>query len=188
MSTEVWLVRHGETEWSANGRHTSTTDLPLTGDGRAEAAALRPRIDPASFAAVLVSPRLRACQTAEDAGIPDAAIETDPDLAEWDYGDYEGLTSEEIQAARPGWTIWTGDPVGGETAAEVRARLQRVIDRALTVDGRVLLVGHGHALRVLALTWIGLPVREGGHFFLATASISVLGFEHGERSLRRWNC
>ncbi|MCU1456245.1 MAG: histidine phosphatase family protein, partial [Actinomycetia bacterium] len=176
MSTEVWMIRHGETEWSANGRHTGTTDLPLTERGRAEARALFERIASTSFAAVLVSPRARALQTAEVAGIPRSAIEIEPDLAEWDYGDYEGLTSDEIRAERPGWTIWNGDPVGGETAAQVRARAQRVIDRVLAIEGRVLLVGHGHMLRVVALTWLDLPTEDGGRFALATATISVLGF------------
>lgn len=191
MSTEVWLIRHGQTEWSADGRHTSTTDLSLTATGWAEAAALRGRIDPASFTAVLSSPRVRALQTAEGAGVPAVAVEVEPDLCEWRYGDYEGLTSEQIQADRPGWTIWTGDPVGGETAVEVRARAQRVIDRVLAVDGRVLLVGHGHALRVLALTWLGLPIGDGAKLALATATISVLGFERDERderALLRWSC
>jgi broad specificity phosphatase PhoE len=188
MSTEVWLVRHGETEWSADGRHTSTTELSLTAAGRAEAAALRDRIDPADFAAVLSSPRVRALQTAEGAGVPVDRVEVEPDLCEWRYGDYEGRTSEQIQADRPGWTIWTGDPVGGETAAEVRARARRVIARVMAIDGRVLLVGHGHALRVLALTWLGLPTVDGAKLALGTATISVLGFESDERALLRWSC
>jgi probable phosphoglycerate mutase len=183
---EVWLVRHGETEWSRDGRHTSTTDLPLTADGERVAAALRDRLEDDRFALVLTSPRERARQTARLTGHPEA--EVDADLAEWDYGDLEGETSEEIRETYPGWTIWTGPVPGGETAEQVGARLDRVVERCRAADGRVLLFGHGHALRALAARWLDLPVTEGRHLRLDTATVSVLGFERETPVVLRWNC
>ena len=183
---EVWLVRHGETEWSRDGRHTSTTDLPLTADGERVAAALRDRLEDDRFALVLTSPRERARQTARLTGHPEA--EVDADLAEWDYGDLEGETSEEIRETYPGWTIWTGPVPGGETAEQVAARLDRVVERCRAADGRVLLFGHGHALRALAARWLDLPVAEGRHLRLDTATVSVLGFERETPVVLRWNC
>ncbi len=182
---EVWLVRHGETEWSRDGRHTSTTELPLTADGERVAAALHDRLDDDRFALVLTSPRERARQTARLTGHPEA--EVDADLAEWDYGDLEGETSEEIRETYPGWTIWTGPVPGGETAEQVAARLDRVVERCRAADGRVLLFGHGHALRALAARWLDLPVAEGRHLRLDTATVSVLGFERETPVVLRWN-
>jgi broad specificity phosphatase PhoE len=183
---EVWLVRHGETEWSRDGRHTSTTDLPLTADGERVASSLRERLDGEPFSLVLTSPRERARQTARLTGHPEA--EVDDDLAEWDYGDLEGRTSEEIRRTYPGWTIWTGPVPGGETAEQVAARLDRVVERCRAADGRVLLFGHGHALRALAARWLDLPVTEGRHLRLDTATVSVLGFERETHVVLRWNC
>ena len=183
---EVWLVRHGETEWSRDGRHTSTTDLPLTADGERVAAALRDRLEDDRFALVLTSPRERARQTARLTGHPEA--EVDADLAEWDYGDLEGETSEEIRETYPGWTIWTGPVPGGEYAEQVAARLDRVVERCRAADGRVLLFGHGHALRALAARWLDLSVAEGRHLRLDTATVSVLGFERETPVVLRWNC
>jgi broad specificity phosphatase PhoE len=182
---EVWLVRHGETEWSRDGRHTSTTDLPLTDEGRRVAETLRDRLTGESFALVLTSPRRRARDTADLAGRSDAEI--DGDLVEWDYGDLEGKTSEEIRETYPGWTIWQGPVPGGETADQVSARLDRVVARCRATDGKVLVFGHGHALRALAARWLGLPVADGRLLRLDTATVSVLGWEHDNPVVLHWN-
>ncbi|MEO9325994.1 histidine phosphatase family protein [Nocardioides sp. C4-1] len=185
MTEDLWIVRHGPTEWSRDGRHTSTTDLPLLVDGEDDARALAPRLADLRPALVLTSPRLRARRTAELAGFPDAVV--DDDLAEWAYGDYEGVTTAEIRETDPDWTIWDGVTPGGETADEVGARLDRVVERARAVDGPVLAFAHGHSLRVLAVRWLGLPVAEGRRFHLDTATVSVLGVERDGPVVRRWN-
>jgi probable phosphoglycerate mutase len=185
MGDEVWLVRHGETEWSRDGRHTSTTDLPLTEEGRRVAEGLRGSLAAESFALVLTSPRERARETARLCGHPEA--EVDDDLAEWDYGDLEGLTTEQIRMMYDGWTIWTGPVPGGETADQVSARLDRVVARCRSVDGRTLLFGHGHSLRALAARWLELPVTDGRHLRLDTATVSVLGWERETPVVLRWN-
>lgn len=182
---DVWLVRHGETEWSRDGRHTSTTDLPLTDVGRRVAAGLRGRLEGLEFSLVLTSPRERARETARLAGYADA--EVDDDLAEWSYGELEGLTSVQIQQTHPGWTIWDGPWPGGETPADVRERFDRVVARCRAVDGPVLLFSHGHALRVLAERWLDQPVEEGRHLYLDTATVSVLGDDRGTPVVKRWN-
>ena len=183
--TDLYLVRHGATEWSTAGRHTGTTDLPLLPEGEETARALTERLRGADFGLVLTSPRQRARRTAELAGFPDAVV--DDDLAEWDYGDYEGVTTEAIREKDPGWTIWSGVTPGGETAEQVCARLDRVIKRVRATDGRVLVVGHGHALRALAARWLDLPVAEGRLLKLDTATLSVLGFEREQPVVLRWN-
>ena len=183
--TEVWLVRHGETEWSRVGRHTSTTDLPLTDDGRRVAEKLRGRLDDETFSLVLTSPRERARETARLSGRGDA--EVDDDLAEWDYGELEGLTTPYIRETYPDWTIWEGPVPGGESAAQVAERLDRVIARCRHVTGRVLLFGHGHSLRALAARWLELAVAEGRHLRLDTATVSVLGWERETPVVLRWN-
>lgn len=183
--SEIFLVRHGATEWSTAGRHTSTTDLPLLPEGEATARALGPLLARESFALVLTSPRQRARRTAELAGFADAVV--DPDLAEWAYGEYEGITTPEIRESAPGWTVWSQPSPGGETAAEVGERLDRVIARVRQVQGRVLVFGHGHALRAMAARWLGLPVSEGRLFRLDTATVSVLGFEREQPAVLRWN-
>ena len=185
-SHELWMVRHGETEWSRTGRHTGTTDLPLTAAGEAAASALRPRLAGVSFARVLTSPLERARRTAALAGFPNAV--PDPRLAEWDYGEYEGVTTPEIRRSVPGWTVWTHGAPGGETAAEVAARLDAVVADVRATHGPVLVFSHGHALRALAARWLGLPVTNGRLFILDTGTVSVLGFEHAEPAVRRWNC
>jgi broad specificity phosphatase PhoE len=182
---EVWLVRHGETEWSRDGRHTSTTDLPLTEAGCEVADDLRRRLAGEDFALVLTSPRERARETARRAGHSDAQV--DDDLAEWDYGDLEGETSEEIRETYPGWTIWRGPVPGGEDAEQVSTRLDRVVARCRAVEGRVLLFGHGHSLRGLAARWLELPVTDGRHLRLDTATVSVLGWERETPVVLRWN-
>lgn len=182
---ELWLVRHGETAWSNVGQHTSTTDLPLTAVGESVARELAPGLAATTFDLVLTSPRERARRTAELAGF--AAAEVDEDLAEWDYGDYEGLTTPEIRASVPGWTIWTGSCPGGETAEQVAERLDRVVVRARAHGGRVLVFGHGHASRALAARWLGLPVADGRLLRLDTARVSVLGYERETAVVARWN-
>jgi probable phosphoglycerate mutase len=184
--TTIVLVRHGETEWSASGRHTSTSEIALTEHGREQARAMAPRLGEWTFASVLTSPRGRARETCELAGLGDRA-ETTPDLAEWDYGEYEGRTMAEIRTADPGWTIFQGDPPGGETATEVGARADRLLAHVSAIGGAVALFSHGHFLRVLGARWVGLPVRDGALLALDTATMSVLGHEHDQRVVRVWN-
>ena len=179
------MVRHGQTEWSLAGRHTSTTDLPLLPEGEDAARGLATRLAGTPFALVLTSPRQRAWRSAELAGFPDA--EPDPDLAEWEYGDYEGVTTLEIQERVPGWTVWTHPSPEGESAEQVAARLDRVVTRVRSTDGDTLAFGHGHALRALAARWLGLPVSEGRLLRLDTATVSVLGYEREDPVVLRWN-
>lgn len=186
--TQIFLIRHGETEWSREQRHTSVTELDLTEAGVGQALSLRDRLDPDRFDEVICSPRLRAVRTALLAGFARERLVIDPDLAEWYYGDYEGRTSAEIRQEVPGWRIWDGAPPGGESGAQVQRRSARVIGRAR--DGgldRVVLFGHGHALRVLALTWLGLELSRGDQFPLSTATISVLASYRDENALLCWN-
>ena len=184
--TELWLVRHGQTEWSRDARHTSTTDLALLPEGEEDARGLVPRLAPHHpFDLVLTSPRLRARMTAELAGFPDASV--DADLAEWDYGAYEGMSTLEIRRQVPDWTVWTHGASGGESVADMTARLDRVIVRVLANGGRTLCFGHGHALRALAARWIGQPVTLGRSLALDTSSISVLGYDRDTPVIVRWN-
>jgi probable phosphoglycerate mutase len=180
----IVLARHGETEWSASGQHTSRTDIPLTDRGREAAKRLRVRLEGREFALVLASPRQRARETAELAGF---TPEIEPDLAEIDYGAYEGRTTKEIRAERPGWTLWIDGSPGGETLAQAGTRADRVLKRALAADGDVAIFAHGHILRILAARWIGLPPDHGASFALDTASLSELGFERENRVLLHWN-
>lgn len=184
------LVRHGETTWSKAGRHTSTTDLDLTPVGEAAARALRGALDPADYGVVLSSPRLRARHTAELAGFDD--YEVSEALVEWDYGAYEGRTGADIRTERPGWTIWTGDPPGGETAQQVRTRLTEFLEQTIVRaqrEGieRIACFGHGHCLRALTLTWLGLDFSVGDRFPLGTAMLSELGPYKNGHALLRWN-
>jgi broad specificity phosphatase PhoE len=182
---ELWLVRHGETEWSRDGRHTSTTDLPLTEHGVEVARDLAPRLVEVDFDQVLTSPRQRARATAEIVGRPDA--EVDDDLVEWAYGDYEGVTTATIRETVPDWSVWTHPTPGGESADEVSDRLDRVVAKVREHTGRTLVFGHGHALRALTARWLGLPVAAGRHFRLDTSTLSVLGWERESAVLLRWN-
>ena len=187
VERQLWLVRHGETDWSRDGRHTGVTDKPLTDVGRAQAAALGERLAGHRFALVLTSHRSRATETARLAGFGQATA--DPDLAEWDYGALEGRRTAEIEADFPGWTIWSGPWPDGEAIDQVSARADRVIARCLApeVDGDALVFGHGHMLRVLAARWLGLAGIRGGIFGLSTASVSVLGWEHDRPIIEAWN-
>jgi len=184
---EIILLRHGQTEWSATGRHTSYTDVPLTPEGERQARRLGQTLAGRRLAAVLSSPRQRAVRTAELAGLPTTAL--DEDLVEWNYGDYEGITTPQIRQTRPGWDLWRDGCPEGETPEQVGTRLDRVLARIrpLLAGGDVALVGHGHALRVLAARWIGLPPAAGGRLALDTATLSVLGYEHERQVVRRWN-
>jgi probable phosphoglycerate mutase len=182
---QIWLVRHGETEWSADGRHTSTTELELTERGIEVARALRERLAGETFDLVLTSPRRRARVTAELAGFPDAQV--DEDLVEWAYGDYEGITTVQIRQTVPGWTVWTHPTPGGETAEAITERLDRVVERLHADDRNTLVFGHGHALRALTARWIEQPVSEGRFFYLDTSTISVLGYDRGNPVILRWN-
>lgn len=184
---EIVLIRHGQTEWSASGRHTSVTDLALTPDGERRAAALSTRLAGRSFGLVLTSPRTRARATARLAGLSGAVV--DDNLAEWSYGAYEGLTTPQIREADPSWTVWTGVSPDGESAAQVGARADRVLERVRPVlpAADACLVGHGHMLRVIAARWLGLPPKDGALFKLETATLSVLGFERENPVLSAWN-
>ena len=182
---ELWLVRHGETAWSASGRHTSVTDLELTPSGVAAAQTLTTPLVDIDFVQMLTSPRKRARDTAALAGFPDA--EVDADLAEWAYGDYEGLTTPQIREKVPAWTVWTHRCPGGESAAQVGKRLDRVVARTRAADGKTLVFAHGHSLRVLAARWLGLDVADGRIFDLDTATISVLAVDRGTPVVKRWN-
>jgi broad specificity phosphatase PhoE len=186
---QVWLVRHGETEWSRDGRHTSRTDLPLTPVGESAATALAQVLGRAlhdvGFGVVLTSPRERARRTAELAGFPRAELDTD--LVEWDYGDYEGVSTPQIRETVPGWTLWSHPSPGGETPAQVGARADRVVGRLRERAGHGLVFGHSHALRVLAARWLGQPPDEGRLLKLDTATVSVLGYERETPVVLRWN-
>ena len=179
-------IRHGETEWSLNGRHTGTTDILLTDNGRRVAELLRPALSGRTFALVLVSPLQRARETCELAGVAARAI-IDPDLVEWNYGSYEGLTPKEIDREAPGWLIFRDGCPGGETPEQVGARADRVIARVRAVEGDVALFAHGHVLRVLVARWLGLPAGAGQHFLLDTGTFSVLADYHGIPALKTWN-
>ncbi len=182
---EVWLVRHGETEWSKSGQHTGTTDLPLTEVGVEAARALRPLITGTSFDLVLCSPRERALHTAQLAGLEDFHIEDG--LVEWNYGEYEGKTRKQVHETRPDWSIWTDGAPGGESPNEMSERVDRVIAKCRANGGRVLLVAHGHVLRSLAARWIASPVTTGAHLPLDTAKVSVLSYDRGTPTIDRWN-
>lgn len=184
---EIYLIRHGETEWSLSGKHTGISDIPLTEHGREQARLLRPELSTRNFQRVLTSPLRRARETCELAGLA-ARAEIDPDLMEWNYGDYEGLTSAQIHAHRPEWTIFDdGGGPGGETPEQVGVRVDRVIAIVRASSGDVALFAHGHVLRVLAARWLGLAPRAGAHFLLDTATLSVLDCNDGVPVLKRWN-
>jgi probable phosphoglycerate mutase len=180
------LVRHGETEWSRDGRHTSRTDLVLTARGREEAVALGDRLRPWRFALVLVSPLARAMETCRLAGYGEIAERRD-DLMEWDYGDYEGRTTIDIRIERPGWSLWTDGAPGGETARDVGERADRIVGEVRAASGDTAVFAHGHLLRVLAARWVALPPVEGRILALAPATTSVLGFERETPVIVRWN-
>jgi len=183
---EVYLIRHGETEWSLNGRHTGITDIPLTENGRNLAKRLAPVLATERFALVLTSPLERARKTCELAGLG-AHAEIDRDLMEWNYGEYEGLTPKQIDAQAPGWMIFTDGCPGGESPAQVGARAERLVARVRSVEGDVALFAHGHIFRVFAARWLELPATAGCHFLLDTATLSILSYYRNLPAIRRWN-
>jgi probable phosphoglycerate mutase len=186
VERQLWLARHGETDWAALGRHTGRTDVPLNEIGRAQARELGERLRGRRFTLVLSSPLARAAETARLAGFGDVAV-LDPDLQEWDYGDLEGRRTDDIREDFQDWTIWRGPWPGGEGIDDVAARADRVVARVRAVDGDVLVFAHGHLLRVLAARWLGLPGTAGGMLALSTATISLLGWERGLPVIERWN-
>jgi broad specificity phosphatase PhoE len=185
-AVEIVLVRHGETEWSRDLRHTGRTDIPLTDTGREEARMLRAPLSVWSFARVYTSSLSRAQETCRLAGLDDGAEVTDA-LLEWDYGEYEGITTKEIRTKRPGWFLWRDGCPGGETSDDVGARVDPLIAELKDAEGDVALFAHGHLLRVLAARWLGLPPQDGRLFALSTATLSVLGYERETEVIRRWN-
>lgn len=183
---EVFLVRHGETEWSLNGRHTGSSDIALTENGRQVARRWRPFAATRSFDLVLTSPLQRARETCELVGLGERA-EIEPDLTEWNYGTYEGLTPQEIRARQPGWMIFRDGAPGGESPEQIGARVDRVIAKVRARAGDVALFAHGHVLRVLGARWLGLPPSAGSHFLLDTATVCVLSSYHDAPAVKRWN-
>lgn len=183
---QLWLVRHGETEWSLSGQHTGTTDVPLTGKGEQQALQIGRFLKGHDFAVVLTSPLLRARETCRLAGFGENA-KVEPNLREWDYGEYEGRTTNEIRKDRPGWSLWKDGVPGGETIEQVAARAQAVIDDVVASRGDVLLFAHGHILRVLCCCWLGLPPADGHLFALGTGTVSTLGYEHEVRVITHLN-
>jgi len=183
---EIWLVRHGETAWSRTGQHTGRSDIPLTPRGREQAAALSGFFDGREFALVLSSPLQRAWETCQLTGFGEQA-QLDPNLREWDYGDYEGITTAKIRDQREDWNLWADGVPNGETLLQVAPRALDVIDRANQADGDVVLFAHGHLLRIMGALWIGLPPQSGRLLALATASLSVLSYERESRVISQWN-
>lgn len=183
---EIWLIRHGETEWSLSGQHTGRTDIPLTENGRRQAEALRPLLAQQPFDRVLCSPLTRAQDTCRLAGLGDR-MELEPRLLEWNYGIYEGRTTQDIRQETPGWSVWDSPMPEGEDVAAIQQRAESLIGHLLTLDGRIALFAHAHILRVLAGCWMADDARLGAHLVLGTASISKLGFERDERAITQWN-
>jgi broad specificity phosphatase PhoE len=186
MAAQIFLIRHGETQWSLTGRHTGRTDLPLTENGERGAAHLHGLLQRITFTHVLTSPLQRARRTCELAGFG-AVAQVEPDLHEWDYGDYEGRTTAEIHAQQPGWDVFQNGCPQGESTGQISQRADRVLAGLRPMDGTVALFSHGHFLRALAVRWIGLPVHEGRHFALDTASLSMLGFNGEIPAISLWN-
>jgi len=183
---EILLARHGETEWSRDRRHTGRTDIPLTDNGRRQAAVLGDALAGRSFARVLSSPLSRALDTCREAGLGDQA-ELTADLYEWDYGEYEGITTAEIRTRRPGWNLWRDGCPGGEAAEDVGRRVDRVLDSLSGLEGDAAVFAHGHVLRVLTARWLRLGPEKGALFKLDTGTLSVLGYERETRAITRWN-
>jgi broad specificity phosphatase PhoE len=183
---QLWLVSHGETEWSAAGQHTGRTDLPLTLEGKLHARLIGGFLNSRGFALVVTSPLQRARETCRLAGYGESAI-IDANPREWDYGEYEGRTTPEIQIERPCWSLWRDGVIGGERIEQVAVRAQKVIDRGAASPGDALLFAHGHILRVLAACWLGLRPEAGRLFALGTASVSILGYERDTRVITQWN-
>jgi probable phosphoglycerate mutase len=183
---KVLLIRHGETEWSLSGKHTGMTDIPLTENGRSVARRLKPILVDQTFALVLTSPLRRARETCELAGLIERA-EIDRDLVEWNYGDYEGLTPQQIHVLRPGWMVFTDGCPGGETPEQVEARIDRVMTKIRSVAGNVAVFGHGHLIRAFAARWLRLRASEGRFFLLDPATVNVVSYYRDIPAIKRWN-
>ena len=183
---ELWLIRHGETPWSLSRQHTGRTDIPLTERGREQARMLAPILAQEHFDRVLTSPMSRAIETCRLAGLGDHA-EEEPELREWDYGIYEGRTTDEIRESAPGWSVWDSPMPEGESIGEIEARARKLVQRLAGLPGRTALFSHAHFLRVFAGCWIGDSAALGAHLLLDTATVSILGFERENRAIRQWN-
>jgi broad specificity phosphatase PhoE len=183
---QIYLIRHGETEWARDGRHTGRTDIPLTDTGREQAGFLLPIFDDVKFSRIFSSPLQRALETAKLAGVG-SRVELENDLKEWDYGDYEGITTQQIRERVPGWTIWTHPCPNGERIEEVSQRADRVVAKLRSFEGHIAIFSHGHFLRVLVCRWIDLPADNGRHFLLGTSTLSVLGYEKDVPAIKTWN-
>lgn len=183
---EIYVVRHGETEWSLSGQHTSITDIPLTENGKKVARLFKPLFAKENLLLILSSPLIRAKETCELAGLGQR-VDLDPDLMEWNYGDYEGLTSEQIHEKKPDWMLFRDGCPGGESPEQVGRRVDRVIAKVRAIDGKVALFAHGHILRVFVARWLRLPVVEGSRFMLDTATLSILSYYQGDLAVKRWN-
>jgi broad specificity phosphatase PhoE len=186
LERQFYLIRHGETEWARDGRHTGRTDIPLTETGREQAGFLQPIFEDVTFETILSSPLHRALETAKLAGLSHR-VELVDDLREWDYGDYEGITTAQIRQKVPDWTIWSHGCPHGESAADVGKRADRVVARLQQATGHVAIFSHGHFLRVLVARWIDQPPECGRHFLLGTSTLSILGFEHEYPAIKTWN-
>ncbi|QDH17740.1 histidine phosphatase family protein [Swingsia samuiensis] len=186
MKTTLWLIRHGETEWSLSGQHTGRTDIPLTENGRQQALSLVPRLEGQKFDHIFTSPLQRAKETCQLSGLGSRA-QIEPDLLEWDYGIYEGRKTAEIVKDEPGWSLWTSDMKNGETAAQVQERATRLINKLQSIGGTIALFAHGHILRSLIGVWAQNDIKLGKHILLDTASISILGFYREDRVIRKLN-
>jgi broad specificity phosphatase PhoE len=186
VNSTIYLIRHGETEWAKSGRHTGRTDIPLTDAGREQAGFLLPIFDDVKFARILSSPLQRALETAKLAGLS-SRVEVDKELLEWDYGDYEGLTTNQIRERVPGWSVWTHPFPNGETIDELSHRADQVVAKLRSIEGNVAIFSHGHFLRVLVSRWIGLPADHGSRFLLGTSTLSILGYENETQVIKTWN-
>lgn len=186
VNSTIYLIRHGETEWAKNGRHTGRSDIPLTDAGREQAGFLLPIFDDVKFARILSSPLQRALETAKLAGLS-SSVELDEELLEWDYGDYEGLTTKQIRERVSDWSIWTHLCPNGETIDQVSERADRVVARLQSIAGNVAIFSHGHFLRILVSRWIGLSADHGSRFLLGTSTLSILGYENECPVIKTWN-
>lgn len=186
MNSTIYLIRHGETEWAKSGQHTGRTDIPLTDAGREQAGFLLPIFDDVKFARIFSSPLQRALETAKLAGL-DSRVELEKELLEWDYGDYEGLTTKQIRERAPAWSIWTHPCPNGETIEQISQRADRVVAMLRSIEGNVAIFSHGHFLRVLVSRWIGLSADHGSRFLLGTSTLSILGYENELPAIKTWN-
>jgi broad specificity phosphatase PhoE len=186
VNSTIYLIRHGDTEWAKNGRHTGLTDIPLTDAGREQAGFLLPIFEDVKFARIFSSPLQRALETAKLAGLS-SRVEVDKELLEWDYGDYEGLTTKQIRDRVPGWSVWTHPCPKGETIDQISQRADRIVAKLRSIDGNVAIFSHGHFLRVLVCRWIDLSPDHGSRLLLGTSTLSILGYENEAPVIKTWN-